>query len=254
MFSDCERDNLVKDKIPKIIHYCWFGGGSKPRLIMNCIKSWYKFCPDYKIIEWNETNFPFKDFVFAEEAFNKGKYAFVADVARFYVLKEMGGVYLDTDCELIKPIDPKFLEKTAFFSFESEKTISTALIASIKGGKWVGDMLDYYKDRHFILPDGNLDTTPNPVELLVLAKIKKDNTYQDIPDYFNIYPSDYFSPMKFTKNTTAIHWFTYTWKPKENFFTKGKTAAKTITHSILGGKKALQLRGWIRKTKSALFG
>src|SRR5690606_17129379 len=99
--------------IPKIIHYCWFGGNPLPPLAVKCIASWKKYLPEYEIIEWNENNFPIEDFLFTRQSLEHRKYAFISDVARLYALDKMGGVYMDTDVEVLKPLDP-FLHHAAF--------------------------------------------------------------------------------------------------------------------------------------------
>ena len=111
--------------IPKTIHYCWFGGNPLPELAQKCIASWEKFCPGYEIIEWNESNFDFSDCAYAMEAYEAKKWAFVSDYARFKILYENGGVYFDTDVEVIKPIDD-IIEQGAFFGCEQDGTYSVA--------------------------------------------------------------------------------------------------------------------------------
>ena len=103
--------------IPKVIHYCWFGKGKLPKLAENCIASWKKYCPDYKIVCWSEENFDITQNKYAEEAYNAGKWAFVSDYVRLKVLYDEGGIYLDTDVELIKPLD-KLIEETGYMGFD----------------------------------------------------------------------------------------------------------------------------------------
>ena len=112
--------------IPKIIHYCWFGRGAKSDLMQKCISSWKMFMPNYKIIEWNEDNVDFKANTYLEEAYELKKYAFMSDYVRLKVIYEYGGIYLDTDVELLKSLEP-ILKKGGFFSFEREQTIATGL-------------------------------------------------------------------------------------------------------------------------------
>ena len=112
--------------IPKKIHYCWFGRNPKPKLAEKCIASWKKYCPDYEIIEWNEDNFDIDMNAYVKSAYEQKKYAFLTDYARLLIIYENGGVYFDTDVELIKPIDD-LLENKSFFGFEDREHVNTGL-------------------------------------------------------------------------------------------------------------------------------
>ena len=136
--------------IPKVIHYCWFGRGKMPELALKCIESWKKYCPDYEIKEWNEDNFDLDMYPYAREAYDNRKFAFVTDVVRLYALYHEGGVYMDTDVEVLKPLD-KFLVHHAFSGFEDDWDVPTGIIASEKGGRWAKENLDYYKEKHFVM-------------------------------------------------------------------------------------------------------
>ncbi len=113
--------------IPKTIHYCWFGDNPKSELIKKCIESWKEFAPDFDIVEWNETNFDISKYKYAKQAYEKKNYAFVSDVARFDVLNTYGGIYLDTDVELIKPIE-RLLNNNLFMGYDQKGLIATGLI------------------------------------------------------------------------------------------------------------------------------
>ena len=118
--------------IPKVIHYCWFGGNPKPKLAEKCIKSWKKYCPDWEILEWNEGNFDLRDVpLYVRQAMDAGRWAFVTDYVRLRALTEQGGVYMDTDVELVKPLHP-YLKHQAFAGFESQERIQTGLLACEK--------------------------------------------------------------------------------------------------------------------------
>ena len=210
--------------IPKIIHYCWFGRGKKPELAEKCIASWKKFLPDYKICEWNEDNFDLNMYPYAREAYDKRKFAFVTDVVRLYVLSKMGGVYFDTDVEVLSSLDP-FLGHNAFSGFENEKEIPTGLMASEKDGAWVNELLDYYNGRHFVNSDGTFDATTNVKTITAITEkhgLITKNSYQDLPNYVTMYPKDYFCPKSYidgkiylTNNTVCIHHFSGSWIPWE---------------------------------------
>ena len=147
--------------IPKVIHYCWFGGNPKPEIVKNCIASWRKFCPDWKIIEWTETNYDVQTIAYMKDAYDAQKWAFVSDVARLDLVAKYGGIYLDTDVELLAPID-ELTENEAVYAFETERNINTGSgFGAVAGHPTVVAMLDYYKDRHF-LKNGKPDMTPCP--------------------------------------------------------------------------------------------
>lgn len=213
--------------IPKIIHYCWFGRGQLPPLALKCIQSWKKYCPDYEIKEWNEDNFDLDLFPYVREAYDNKKYAFVTDVVRLYALLKEGGVYMDTDVEVIKPID-QFLCHHAFSGFENQREVPTGIMASEKGGKWVAENLAYYNDRHFILPNGQFDITPNVktiTRLLLQHGLVQNNTLQDFADLVTMYPKDFFCPKNpdtgeifLTNNTCTIHHFNGSWWPDGSRF------------------------------------
>lgn len=210
--------------IPKIIHYCWFGRGKMPKLARKCIKSWKKYCPDYEIKEWNEDNFDLDMFPYVREAYDHRKFAFVTDVVRLFALYNEGGIYMDTDVELLKPLDG-FLHHVGFSGYESETDVPTGIMACEKGGKWAKDNLDYYNGRHFVKPDGTLDTTTNVITITRYMDqfgLRHDNTYQDFPGLFTLYPKTVFCPLNynnaetcFSVDTVAIHHFAGSWLPKD---------------------------------------
>ena len=136
--------------VSKIIHYCWFGGNPKPKLAEKCIKSWKKFCPDYQIIEWNEENF---DVSAAPEyvcqAYAAKRWAFVTDYVRLKAMTEMGGIYMDTDVELVKPLTP-FLAHDAFAGFETDASVQTGLLACCPGFPLFQEFLQHYDSASFV--------------------------------------------------------------------------------------------------------
>ena len=206
--------------IPKVIHYCWFGRGELPPLAKKCLDSWKKFCPDYEIKEWNEDNFNLDSYPYAREAYDKRKFAFVTDVVRLYALYHEGGIYMDTDVEVLKPLD-SFLFHHAFSGFEDEHSVPTGIMASEKGGKWAKENLAYYDDRHFLKEDGSIDLTTNVkiiTNYMLSFGLKQNNTYQDFPGLITLYPKDYFCPKSYvdgkinlTSNTYTVHHFAASW-------------------------------------------
>ncbi|MFN0255204.1 glycosyltransferase family 32 protein [Pedobacter ureilyticus] len=218
--------------IPKILHYCWFGKGKMPELALRCLESWKQYLPDYEIVEWNEENFDVNMYQFSAEAYRERKYAFVADVCRLYALKNIGGIYLDTDVEFLRPLDEKILSEVAFTGFEDNLLLSSAIMGSEKDGKWINDLLPYYNNRSFYLKDGSHDVNPNTEIITEFMKTQKNvsinNTFQKLNGYCTIYPSEYFCPkswktlkIKQTPNTYCIHHFAGSWlNTKQSFIGK----------------------------------
>lgn len=209
--------------IPKKIHYCWFGGNSLPELAIKCIESWKKHCPDYEIIEWNENNFDINCCDYVKEAYDAKKWAFVSDVVRLYALVNYGGIYMDTDVEVLKSLDD-ILKYEAVSGFENEKSIPTGLMGCKKNQKLFEELLHEYDNIHFLKEDGTLDMTTNVVRITTLCLkygLKLNNTFQ-IVNGFALFPNDYFCPKDYltkkinlTENTYTIHHFDGSWLSAE---------------------------------------
>ena len=200
--------------IPKKIHYIWFGKGEKNDRIKHCIESWKKYLPDYEIIEWNEDNFDVNYNEFTKKAYEEKKWAYVSDVARLWILYNEGGIYMDTDVEVYKPLD-EFLDNKGFTGFESVPHLSTATIGAEKGNPFIKLILDYYNCINFTLYDDWKDyilyeeTSPcihsNIFELLGLDRKRDEEQHLK---HFTIYPSRYF----FTKDEGwTYHSFNGSW-------------------------------------------
>ena len=208
--------------IPKIIHYCWFGGNPLPELALKCINSWKQSMPDYEIKEWNETNFDVNIISYTKEAYLAKKYAFVSDYARYWILYTYGGVYLDTDVEMVKPIYD-ILEKGAFMGHERDASLiaNPGLgMACDAGNLFVGELLSFYGDLHFFNQDGTLNMTSIGQYLSEILKGKAVATDKEIQyvNGFYIYPGEYFGPISsitrrllITDNTRTIHRYAATW-------------------------------------------
>lgn len=208
--------------IPKIIHYCWFGNNPLPETAKKCISSWEKYCPDYKIIQWNERNFKLSDCPqYVKDAYNEKKYAFATDYIRLKVVYEHGGIYFDTDVELIKKID-NLLKYNAFFGFENGKQVSTGLgFGAQKGHYILKEMMDDYYNKSFILPDGSLNQETCPMIntcILLQHGLKQNDRKQTLDNNILILPSIYMCPISFetghmrkSYKTISIHWFDASW-------------------------------------------
>ena len=235
--------------IPKKIHYCWFGRGQMPELAIKCIESWKKYLPEYEIKEWNEDNFDIDSYPYVREAYDSRKFAFVTDVVRLHALYHEGGIYMDTDVEVLKPLD-MFLNHHAFSGFEDETNVPTGIMASEKGGKWAKDNLEHYIGKHFIKEDGTYDLTTNVTTItnyMLPLGLRQDNTYQDFPDLITFYPKDYFCPKSYengkihlTDNTYTIHHFAGSWITVTTYMKFLQLIRKCI--GVAGFKTLLKLK------------
>ena len=240
--------------IPKVIHYCWFGKGKMPKLAKKCIKSWKKYCPDYEIVCHTEDNFDLGQNRYLNEAYKAGKWAFVSDYARLKIIYDNGGIYLDTDVELIKPIDDLLLTK-GFMGFDEKGIVATGLgFGAEKGNEIVSEFLKDYDNIPFVLPDGSYDLTPCPdrnteaLKRLGMDIKNKDQTFMDI----TFLPDEYLCPMNYytgkktiTENTYSIHHYSASWT---SVITKRTTRIKRIIGVRLYDKiygKFLQNCKWL---------
>lgn len=211
--------------IPKVIHYCWFGNNPKPRLIKKCIASWRRLCPDYEIKEWNESNFDLDICPYVRAAYNSKKWAFVSDYARFYILNKYGGVYLDTDVQLLKPLD-SLLERGAFAAFADEKIVATGLVlACEKDNRLCRAVLESYSGEKFNddAPDKILAIGRRVTGILQENGLVLNGKEQQVFG-FTIYPPYYFNPTngdmrrKPDARAYSVHHYAATWfSPKKRF-------------------------------------
>lgn len=245
-------------KIPKIIHYCWFGGKPMPPLAMKCIQSWHKYCPDYQIIKWDENNFKIEKNIYTKQAYKAKKYAFVSDYLRLWALYNYGGIYMDVDVELVKNIDV-FLNCKVFSGFETQNNIPTGIMGSVPNHKFIGELLSMYDNMLFIKEDGSLDLTSNVVIITEHAiknyGLKLNNKFQILGDEICIYPSDYFRPSTFPElkigpNTYAIHYFAGSWLPTSiKVHNKISNEVKKIILKIIGVKNYKKLKTFYYERK-----
>lgn len=219
--------------IPKKIHYCWFGKNEKSELIKNCIESWKKYCSDCEIIEWNESNFDVNQNIYTKEAYEKQKWAFVSDYARLWAVYNYGGIYLDTDVELIKNIDFVF-DNENFFCYENDTYINTGLgFGAVEKSKIVKEIMSDYDNIHFIQKNGKLDLTPCPQRNTKILNNIDKNLFVTYPkEMFN--PIDYNTKVKnITDRTVAIHWYGSSWMTKKQ---KLERYIKNTIKNLLGDK------------------
>lgn len=232
--------------IKKTINYCWFGKNEKSELIKRCIESWKKYCPDYEIIEWNENNYDVTKNEYMLEAYKSKKWAFVSDYARLDIIYNNGGIYLDTDVELIKPLDKIVELYNAFFCYENYR-INTGLgFGASKNNNIVKELLDSYEKIHFIKNNGTYDLTScvkrNEIIFKKHITEKKNGNYNDICFFRKEYfcPLDYESKkMDITENTVAIHWYGESWLSNAK---KIKNKFKFLIRHIIGDKNFKKIK------------
>ena len=207
--------------IPKIIHYCWFGRGEMSQLAKDCIASWHKYMPDWEYKLWNDDNFDVNCNQYVREAYEARKFAFVTDYVRLYALKTEGGIYMDTDVEVLKAYDDALLQLPAFTGYEGSKNMPpvTGTMASEPNGEWVTEQLAFYDTARFLNPDGSLDLTPNTGTISRIMKengFVPDGKYQVYKD-LHVFPCEYFCPRQttgeilITPNTYCDHHFMGSW-------------------------------------------
>lgn len=238
--------------IPKVIHYCWIGGNPLPDSAKKCIKSWKKYCPGYEIKEWNESNYDFSAAPYMKQAFEAKKWGFAPDYARLDIIYRYGGIYLDTDVEIVRSFDP-LLKLRGFAGFQDSGDVALGLgFGAEAGNPVIKKLMESYDSLSFLKSDGTFDLTPSPRlntdALTRLCGLKADGTYQEL-EGMTVFPVDYFCPKSFddgiirkTENTYSIHHFDASWfsdeskrKLAESWQHKQRRARKLKRREVLGG-------------------
>ncbi len=212
------------EKIPHIIHYVWFGRGKHSKLQKKCMKSWKKYCPDYEIKRWDEDSFDLSSAPkYVQQAYEAKKWAFVSDYVRLRVLYEYGGLYFDTDTEVLKDIS-HLVDNNAFMAFEHGGMVTTGVMGCCKGEKILLEMLEHYESLEFYDKDGNMNTVVTgryTTDIFLKHGLILDGKQQSVENW-TIYPFTYFYPVKvindntyYTEDTCIVHWFEGTWFPEE---------------------------------------
>lgn len=218
--------------IPRIIHYCWFGKGEKPDYILKCMDSWQQFFEGWEFIEWNEDNFDVDICAYSREAYLTRNFAHVSDVCRVWALHKFGGLYLDTDVNVIKKFDI-FMTLPSFVSFE-HNLIGTAVIGSLPNQRWLEKFFEYYQNHHFINIFGHQVRTPNTK--ILTRNILPELSYDFYP---TIFPMSFFlgieenGQLTAGKNTYSVHHYAASWRRNKTFRTK-----------IINFIKGLKIRYW----------
>ncbi len=248
-FFEDEREYEIKKsnmagKIPKKIHYCWFGNEPLPKQFEKNIETWKRFCPDYEIIKWNEENYDVKKCRYMYEAYKKKKWGFVPDYARLDIINENGGIYLDTDVEVLRPLD-ELLGYELFCGFENKEYVAFGLgFGGSKNNKILVEMMQQYERESFINKDGTLNQKASPVyqtEILQQHGLICDGSFQII-DNCVVFPMEYFAPVNAfglgqpTSKSFSIHQYAATW-----FDSEMKLKKERMVESILYVKKRMGL-------------
>ena len=217
---------MAEQKIPKIIHFCWFGGKEKPSKVQECIESWHKYLSDYEFMEWNESNFDINSNEYVKQAYEEKKFAYVSDYARIKALYQYGGI----------------------LGFDEENYIATSFIASVPRHGLIKEFIDKYENISFYNSDNSLDLTTNVQRLTHILEdrgLVRNNTLQKVGD-ISIYPQEYFSPYDYgncirknTENTYCEHLFLVSWLP---WTTKIKKAVKKIIIPMIGVSNMNKIR------------
>lgn len=241
--------------IPKIVHYCWFGNNPKSKLIKKCIASWKKYLPDWEIIEWNESNYDVYKNEYVSSAYNNQKWAFVVDFARFDILNQYGGVFLDADVELLKTIPEALLEHKAFTGFETGRTVAPGLIfASVVGHPMLREIIEVYGTKKYGEKiNGKTETIVDIVtDILDKNGLIKNNQLQSVKGIV-VYPQEYFccfnhetQNFDIKEETISIHHYAASWSTwyRRLYFKMIKIAAK-----VLGKERYLRIKRKIKKAK-----
>jgi mannosyltransferase OCH1-like enzyme len=235
---------MKKTKIPKVVHYCWFGGKPLNKQAKACIRSWKKYLPDYTFKLWNEKNFNVYSQPFVADAYKAKKWAYITDYLRLYALYHFGGVYMDTDVEVVKPLD-RFLVHSAFSGFEDPEHIPTGMMAAEKGNLWIKQLLDYYRDKRLKFKGKNSVLRTNTLIITELSRkfgFRPGNKYQVLKYDVHIYPKKYFCPLEYDKrhlpppisaNTYTIHYYAGSWVPQPAISEKIISRTKDLVRKLI---------------------
>lgn len=235
-------------EIEKTIHYCWFGGNKKNKLIKKCINSWKRYMPEYEIKEWNEENFDVNCNKYVKQAYECKKYAFVTDYARLKIIYENGGIYFDTDVEVLKNFS-KLLQEKGYLGFENAKNVNTGIgFAAHKHNNILKKLMETYDDIQFVDENGEMDMTPCTIrnmEVLEILGLRYSDEIQEFGDFF-VYPPKYFcgfdldnSCYQIQEETMTVHHFNASW---ETGYTRFVSIIKRKVMTMLGKENAEKIR------------
>ena len=246
--------------IPHKIHYCWFGNNPKSKLICKCISSWKKFFPDWEIIEWNESNYDVNKNEYISQAYKQKKWAFVVDYARFDILNECGGIFFDTDVEVLRSLPEKFLEYHAFTGFESDYTVNPGLVFAAEPHQpMLQKIMSAYRNKQFGEKiEGRMENIVDIVtSVLDHNGLIRNNTFQ-IVSGVAVFPKEYFccfnheiQAFEIGENTISIHHYVASWSP---WYRRAYFRTIKYTARLLGKKRYLKCKRLIQKFGRGLRG
>ncbi|MFC6207745.1 glycosyltransferase family 32 protein [Levilactobacillus tongjiangensis] len=249
--------------IPKVIHYCWFGGQPLPDSVTRCLASWRRVCPDYQVKRWDESNWDVTQMPYVRQAYAQKKFAFVADVARLDVIARHGGIYLDTDVELLEPLDA-FLTYDAFFGMEEPGRVNTGVgFGAISKHAMVEDLLAQYQQRKFMCRNRPDLTTCVTIAAPLFKEwgVQRNQQIQYLQDKrVVILPPTYFCPedlasgkLRLTAQSVAIHHYAVTWKPATSLtVTRWKIRSRRIIDAVGGEGSYARLKSWYNTVRSKI--
>ena len=237
--------------IPRVFHYCWFGGNPKPELMERCIASWTRMMPDWDVVEWNDDNYDVGKNTYMREAYEAGAWAFVSDYARLDIIREHGGVYVDTDVEMLKPIPEDILADQAFTGIEWAGKVNPGLIlGAVPGHPFLTEVLESYEDARFLVV-GRPDLTPLPQRVTVMLErhgFVREDVLQRVAGV-TIYPSEVFCGFDMdvrephiTGNTIAMHHFAGSWTTGRGRLRKSARSVLKKTIGVSGYRKLLSVK------------
>lgn len=238
--------NTETPVIPKKLHYCWFGGGELPLFAVNCIESWRKYCPDYEIIEWNEKNYDVYKNRFTKEVYDYGHYSALSSYARLDIIQQYGGIYFDTDVEVVKNLD-ELLYQDAFMGFEVSNYVNTGHgFGGKAGNSLLAEAVDIYDHMTFFNADGEFHYKNHPTiltEILARHGLRLNGMAQRIED-INIYPSYYFDPALQipTEDSFSIHKYSSLWSLKDKNMEKMWKKQREYYYQLLEESKIEEVR------------
>ncbi|MDR1923278.1 MAG: hypothetical protein LBQ66_02795 [Planctomycetaceae bacterium] len=239
--TDSNPSPNENQRIPKTIHYCWFGGNPLLPMNLECIESWHKYLPDYQFVRWDESNSPIDAVPFVRRAYSEKMWAFVSDYVRIYALLNEGGIYMDTDMLLLKSLDP-FLSHRAFAAFENLKELGVAIFGDERHHPFLSLCMDWYNSRKF----NPYHPPRNPKVITKILRQKGLSKYgrQQIFDV-DLYQIEYFYSLPFrnrmqradyhefvTPETVAVHLWNKTWAPKDSIVSKVSRYLKPFFRSF----------------------
>lgn len=252
--------------IPKIIHYCWFGGAPKPESVLKCIDSWKKYCPDFEIREWTEKDFDVSQNLYTKQAYDAKAWGFVPDYIRLWIIYNHGGIYFDTDVQVLKSFDPLLMNK-AFAGFEKNTGNYVNLgqgFGAEARNPIIAQNMHFYEGLLFLNADGTFNRVPSPeytTKILQEHGLKREENVIQVLDNITIYSEDFFCPKSFstgiierTKNTYSIHHFDASWFTEKDQAEKKANWKKAkisfylhwpcrLAQRILGMDRYLKIRG-----------